>query len=337
MKPGIFPDINIDDYHADKLTPEPSLSSSTAKVLLMASPLHAWTKNARLNPAAPKDDEPEESSDPAKAGKFDLGSAAHDALLEGGQRIEYLDPRDFAGPRGGIPKGWTNDAIKAARDAARQAGRTPVLLRYKQPLEDMVAVAIEAIAKCPQLDGLALADGHAEQSIYWQEAEGIWCRCRPDWITPDLNVQISYKSTATSARPSVFARQVGNMGYDLQDAFYLRGARAIGASEGCRTITLVQENVAPYACVFFDLDPEWMDMAHEKAQTAIDIWTQCLRSGKWPAYPAYIHTLDAPVYLKHDWEGRPSMSERTGAPTYAERVRDARLLGADDLADGVPL
>ena len=46
--------------------------------------------------------------------KFDLGTAAHAMLLEGDEAIAVIDPQDHIGPRGGVPKGWTNDSIRTS-------------------------------------------------------------------------------------------------------------------------------------------------------------------------------------------------------------------------------
>lgn len=335
MKPGVHVDIPVDEYHADKHSPEPSLSSSIAKILVTRSPLHAYMAHPRLNT---KHEREEKES-------FDLGTAVHDALLESGSRIEYIDPLDFPGAKGGIPDGWTNAPIRAARDACYAAGRTPVLLKYKEPIDAMVANALAAIETCDHLEGRTLADGTAEQSVFWTEGteeEGqIWCRSRPDWMSHDRRVQVSVKSTATSANPSLFNRQYVNLGYDLQDAFYLRGNRATGAPEDCVNLTLVMENTPPYACVWFALTPEFMSLGEEKVDEAMEIWRRCIGSGRWPAYPRHVHFIEAPPYSKLQWEERESITTRAGQDrkprTREENVQRAKLLSAEDLEDGIPL
>ena len=93
------------EYHADPC-PEPSLSSSIARLILSHSPLHAWTEHPRLNPNY----KPEEST------KFDRGSAAHALLLEGEDRMAVIPFKDYR-----------KDAAQEARDNARLAGKFPVL------------------------------------------------------------------------------------------------------------------------------------------------------------------------------------------------------------------
>jgi hypothetical protein len=308
------------EYHADP-APVPSLSSGIAKLLLTHSPLHAWTAHPRLNPAHVE----EESQ------QFDLGTAAHALLLEGADGIAVIDPQDHIGPKGGIPKGWTNDSIRAARDAARAAGRTPILTAQFAEIEAMAKVARQAIADCPDLSGLTLADGTAEQVLLWEEPGGVWCRARPDWMAHERHIQISYKSTGTSANPSEWVRTGLGIGFDLQNAFYDRGNRATGGPAGCRSLTLVQENAPPYACSWLALDPAFQAMADQKAEEAIELWRRCLTAGRWPGYSPRVHYLEPPAWATARWEERPAISERAGEPP------SGKMFSADDLKDGVPL
>ena len=189
------------------------------------------------------------------------------------------------------------------RAAARLAGKHPVLAKQYRDVQRMAGVAREWISNCPDLGGLNLSDGVAEHVVIWREGDA-WCRSRPDWMSRDRRVQISYKTTSSSANPADFDRMIENMGYDLQDAFYLRGNRATGAPEDAISITLVQENEAPYACAWVGLDPTFMAMAEKKAATAIAMWQRCMKSNQWPAYSPRVHWISPPAYALAKWEER---------------------------------
>lgn len=297
MKPGIYA-VSAADYHAQR-DHAPMLSSSIARILLSQSPLHAWTAHPRLNPNYVAEEKKE----------FDLGTAAHAMLLEGDAGLSVIDPELYrskptkANPDGGVPKGWTNDAIREARDAARANGKTPILPSNMAEIELMAKIARQAIADCPDLGGLTLADGVAEQTIFWQEP-GVWICARPDWMSRDRRVQISYKTTGASANPSGFERMIEGMGYDVQDALYLRGNRATGAPDDCRSVTLCQENTPPYACSWTGLDPAFRALADEKVEQAIEIWRRCMASGKWPGYSSRICWIAPPAWAMARWEER---------------------------------
>lgn len=283
MKPGLHI-MDEATYHADPC-PAPSLSSSIAKVLVTQSPLHAWTAHPRLNP----------NHEPTEKTAFDLGSAAHALLLEGEDRMQVISAKDYR-----------TKAAQEERDAARTIGKHPVLERQYADVLKMREIALQAIADCPDLSGLTLAGGTAEQVMIWQEAGGIWCRARPDWMSHDRKIQLSYKSTAASANPVDWVRTGLGIGADLQDAYYLRGNRATGGPEDGVSVILCQENEPPYACALMGLDPAFLALANDKVEEAIGIWRQCITTGKWPAYPPRIHWLQPPAYAAAQW------MERTG-------------------------
>ncbi len=199
-----LPGIPMEQYIRDAFGQHPpALSSSLAHKLLTRSPRHAWICHARLNPAwAPHD-----------ASRFDLGSAAHAVLLEGkGELLHVVDAPDFR-----------TKAAQAERDAARLAGKIPLLREQADAVEQMVTVAKRAIATSPDLRHVRLDELVAETTLLWPEGKA-WCRCRPDWMTATRDVVLSYKTTASSAEPDAFTRGVLlSSGYDLQAAFECRG------------------------------------------------------------------------------------------------------------------
>lgn len=267
MKPGIYT-MPEADYHADPC-PAPSLSSSIAKILLAQSPLHAWHAHPRLNP----DFKPEESE------AFDLGKAAHALLLEGDDRMQVIDAENYR-----------TKAAQEARDAARAAGKYPVLAAQYADVLAMRQAALEAIEQCSDLSGMKMADGKPEQTVIWQEG-GAWLRCRPDFLTDDRKIVLDYKST-TDATPATFQRQMVRMGYHFQEAFYSRGIAAV-TGEAPAFVFLAQENTAPYRCSFHACGPSLRQIADAEIDRAISVWTRCMETGKWPSYRLDIHYAEA--------------------------------------------
>jgi hypothetical protein len=229
---------------------------------------------------------------PQESGTFDLGTAAHAMLFEGGAGIIKIDPREFPAKNGNIPEGWTNDAIRAARDAARAEGKTPVLAKQYEEIERMFSAARVALLRCTDIPGLSLIDeGKKEATIIWQESNGIWCRVRPDCLAHDASIVLDYKTT-TDAAPGVFGRQISRMGYHLQDAFYRRGVRALTGRDPA-FVFLAQENEAPYACSFHAVDPSLATIADAEVERCIRLWGECLSRDSWPDYGTRIHWVSA--------------------------------------------
>jgi hypothetical protein len=281
------------EYHADP-APEPSLSAGAAHTIVTQSSLHCWHGHPKLNP----------NWKPKQNAVLDKGSVAHEVLLGGESRIVAIDPQQYAGTRGGIPKGWTNDAIRAARDAAWANGGIPVLLEDLAEINVMVEAARKFVSES-ELAGV-FADGDPELTMLWQEGK-IWCRARPDWLTGDKRITVDYKSTATSADPGSFVRQILNMGYDYSVGHYRRGFAALGLNPNW--IFLVQENEPPYACSLIGMAPAALDLADRKADYALTLWKSCMASGKWKGYPSRVCYAEPPEYAVHQFEERSMLTE----------------------------
>lgn len=242
----------------------PALSSGVCHTLLTESPHHARFK--QQNPREP-------------SSVSDMGIAIHDGLLEGVDRIVAIDADD-----------WRTKAAKEARDAARVAGNIPMLARKV----GQVTAAIEAVKAFVAKSEIAgcFDDGQAEGVIQWDDG-GIACKARPDWFGGGFHV--SLKTTDGSANPdSWIRRQLGPMGYDTSLLFYERGFLSVGLQVEHR-ILLVEQN-APYGCCVIGLAPSRRECAASRVNRAIAIWRECMRSGKWPAYPAQTCFAEAMPY-----------------------------------------
>ena len=261
--PGVY-DIPAEEYHADP-TPEPSLSSSIAWTLIDRSPLHAWTKHPRLNP----DFEPENKT------VFDLGSAAHNMVLRQDswrEEIEIIDKPD-----------WRTKAAKEAREAARAAGRHPVLREQYDDLDRMVSV----LESNPQASR-AFRDGKPEQSLFWQDsATGIWMRCRPDFLPNNRQAPYPDYKTTQEGRPDRWDRRYTlDHGGVMRAAFYEEGIRRVLGVEAPVQYYVVQEIAPPYAVTVRVVDPEsdLMRIGRAMLRKATTLWAGCLKGDTWPCY-----------------------------------------------------
>ena len=266
------------DYVRDP-APTPSLSASLAHLLLTRSAQHAWLAHPKLNPAWK----------PAAAEAMDIGTIAHALVLENdASRIVVIDAAD-----------WRTTAAKAARDEARAAGKLPVLTARRDSIFEMVTRARAAIAESEL--AAAFADGQPEQTLVWQD-DGVWCRCRPDWLTTDRRVAIDYKTTAGSAEPKAWARgPLLAMGYDLQAAFGLRGIQAVCQPRDCAFVFMVQEIEPPYAVSFVGLAPAFVAFAEQKRAAAVRLWAACLQDNRWPGYPLRVAWAEPPKWAESQW------------------------------------
>lgn len=273
LKPGIYT-MPAAEYHADPC-PAPSLSSSIAKLLCDSSPAHARVAHPRLNPEC-ADDEAEH---------FDIGTAAHAILLEGEAAVAVIDAKD-----------WRTNAAKEARDAARTAGKIPLLSKIWGDVQRMVACAREQLDR--HADGRAMfLAGKPEQTLIWEE-QGIWCRARTDWLRPG-HID-DYKSTSASANPEVLSRTLFGNGWDVQAAFYRRGVKALTGIDAEFRFAC-QETYPPYALSVVALGPDAMLLAEKKVLYALELWRVCLTTNRWPAYPTRTAYASLPTWIESQW------------------------------------
>lgn len=276
MTPG-YHVMTADKYHADPCV-VPSLSSSIAETLLRESARKAWFSHPRLNPAFAQKEE----------AKFDIGTAAHAMLLEGVNVIEMCDFDD-----------WRTKDARAQRDAARYAGKIPLLKRHRDDVVAMVSAA-EAFIE------------HSEIAEYWKDGEsevtaiceekGVWLRARLDRVTKNRRFIIDYKSTTDSA-PEPFQRLFIRMGYHIQESFYRRVVRNLG-TVGPRFAFVAQSCEPPYECSLHGCDPALQEIADADVERAIELWRKCVTAKQWPSHGSRIHWALPPNYMMKEYEER---------------------------------
>lgn len=272
-EPGIYR-LTEEQYHGDPC-PKPSLSASIAVTLLTDCPLVAKLSHPRLTP------QPEREEKDA----FDLGSAAHEMLLESSdERIVVCEFDD-----------WRTKAAREARAAARAAGKYPLLTKHAEAVRAMAAAARDFISHS-ELAGI-FENGSPEQTVIWREGE-IYCRAKTDWLSVDKHrtIILDYKTTSMSMQAWVSG--IGREHRDVQATLYPRGLRALGYHKP-EFIWLVQQTFTPYCCFLVGMSAERKEIGEWKCQRAIATWAACLSSDEWPAYG------DRIVYpIPETWESK---------------------------------
>lgn len=271
---GLYESMRAEDYHSDPC-PTPSLSGSIAIPLINRSPRHAWFAHPRLNPDVVR----EESS------RLDLGTVAHALLLGRGSEIEVINADDYK-----------TKLAQSQRDAARAAGRTPVL-----PGQFERASAMAERARTM----FDFGDGRPEVVMAWQEGDA-WCRGMVDWLGSDLLTVLDYKTTSASARPEDAERTLYDMHYHVKAAFYERGLDVLApAGIGRRTVLfLFQETEPPFECAIIRPSEGGMTIGRKMATFAIQRWQACLAANEWPGYGKGIYNAQIPQWSERRWLDR---------------------------------
>lgn len=262
IEPGIYPDIPDTEYHAAK----DILSSSGARRLITSTPRKFYEEMTTVRPYN---------------SAFEIGHAAHTLVLNVGDPFEVVDADS-----------WRTKDAKAARDAALQAGNTPLLAKeYAQ-----VRAMADAILDHPVTGELFTRnDTTSEQSLYWKDEQtGVACRARPDLAVNDWSLVVDYKTTV-SADPREFAKSIAKYGYHQQQAWY---CEAVEILTGIRPefVFVCQEKTPPYEVSLIQLDADAVRIGGRLNEDARSIYAACMDSGVWPSYPTSVQVVGLPAW-----------------------------------------
>lgn len=277
-------DMDEATYHGDPC-PAPSLSASIAKLITGKSPRHGWLAHPRLNPHHRQQYDQ----------KFDLGSAFHALMLGKGCEIVSIDADD-----------WRTKAAKEAREAARAAGRIPMLAEQLARANRMVE-AVRAQLPEHELAARALAHGLPEQTLVWQEDNGVWCRARLDWMPESGHVYPDFKTTEGSASADGWDSIMFGIGCDVQDALYRRGLRKLGLCDDPFLLFMVAELDEPHLIATHRCGPVATAIGDRKVDYAIRLWEACSSTGEWPAYGTATASHDPSPWIEQRWVDREIM------------------------------
>jgi hypothetical protein len=266
--PGVH-QLTDEEYFTGELA-RTSLSSTGVRELLTCP---AKFRHNQLNPRAPKR-------------TFDVGHAAHQLVLGEGPELVL-----FPGT-GANPEAWQKKDDIADVAALRTEGKVPLRQSDWDTVHAMAA-ALQSHPHAPKL----LTRGRAEQTLIWDdEATGVLCRAKTDWLRPDGCVD--YK-TCADASLTELRKTVWNYGYFIQAAFYLRGFRQLHPGVDPFFGFIAQEKDAPYLVQTFQLPESYLAYGDRRCAEALTTYARCVEAGDWPGYPADdIHEIEPPAWVR---------------------------------------
>lgn len=300
--PGVY-DIPAEAYHGDPVVGG-SLSSTGARKLLPPS-CPALFRHSLEKPDPPK-----------KA--WDLGHAAHKLVLGVGPELVKVEGDGKLGP-----EVWNTAAVKAEANAVRRRGAVPL-----KPSEyEQVRAMADALRTHPWAGKLfAPGTGEPERVLVWQEkatitnpdlaGEGatetvtVWCRAQVDWLRHPLPgyryLLPDYKTTGAKygASPSKVGRTISDLGYYIQIGFYLRGVRALNlGGQDATGLLVIQETAEPYLVTVAQPDHTAMRLAEIRIREAIDLYAQCIATGRWQGYSDDVVIAELPPWETRELDG----------------------------------
>lgn len=264
-QPGVY-QIPAEVYHADPVVGG-SLSSTGARKL--------------LPPSCPALFRHDQLFGQKHARELDLGSAAHVIALGEGADIHVVGFDDYR-----------TNAAKEERDEAHARGAIPLL-----PDEfDVVQAMAAQLRRHPRWLDIVSDGGASEQTLVWVDpATGVWCRARPDWMSP--NRIVDYKTSKSAALEKI-PSTVANYGYHVQEAWYWEGAIELDlVTPDVEFLFVFQEKTPPYLVTFVELDDVALKVGRERMRRALEIYRDCRDADVWPGYSSDIEPISLPTWV----------------------------------------
>ena len=257
IKPGVYNDLSIEDYHRDDAL------GHSGMIQLLRSGLHFDTWRRTIN-------------QPTEAMEF--GTAFHLAMLE----PELFNDRiavqpDSIGTRRG--KAW---------DEFQDESAGKIILRRENEKTgfNILTGMIESLERPGHTTARQLVRAQSriiEQSIFWDH-HGVMLKCRPDLNIPDILTLGDLKSCVDASAVG-FGRQAANLGYDIQAALYLSGVNQDQDEFYRDFIFICVEKTPPHAIAVRPAPQEMLDAGRGKIRMALDRYMECQVAGTWPGYP----------------------------------------------------
>lgn len=286
--PGLIRGLPAADYHAIK-----ALSAGMVWTADSECPRKAWI-GSPWNAAR----------ESTNAHHFDIGTAAHLAILEPGiAASRTVIVRGFTAK--GVPSaGYASHDAKEQRDAAYAAGKTPLLIEEWNVVEEMRAAVMGAHPLTPAL----FAQGDTEVTVQW-EWNGLACKCRPDLLASDLSYVLDLKTTP-SANPRTIAVKAAREGWHVRASWYLGGIKAATGTLPDRYLFVVAESKPPHLIEVYELDLKALIYGDQIIGRTIKVIGECLSKNDWPGYgDGKISTIALPSWVEFQRAEREEAGE----------------------------
>jgi hypothetical protein len=203
--------------------------------------------------------------------EFDIGVAAHLAVLEPGhqaQSIVVIEAGDYRSSK-----------ARGARAAARAEGKVP-LLPYQLDIVQAIAGSIRA----HPIAAAAFRGGAAEVTLTWRDpATGTPCKARPDYLPAHGRWIVDLK-TAASANPRTWRDQAYRLGYHARAAWYLDGAEAVLGTMPEEYWFVIVEKEAPYLVSVISFDEDALRWGRAANRNACEAFARSAVANDWPGY-----------------------------------------------------
>lgn len=263
------PDLPAEQYHAIE-----ALSSTVARDLLSASPMHALHRKQHR----------EETQ------AMRLGTALHAAVLEPERRMIAVAPH--------VDRRTKEGKARYEEFLLSSEGKITLTAEQGELLSGMLC----GIRRCKSALALLEAAPTRELSLFARDpVTNVLCKARLDAISVPEKFIVDVKSTSGLATRGEFERTMSTRGYGFQAAFYMHVAALLGFEVDAFAFVVV-ESEFPHECAVFMLQPEVIDLYMPQVTKAMRTYARCIGKAEWPGYEDKVHEIGVPVWLRRQLE-----------------------------------
>lgn len=145
-----------------------------------------------------------------------------------------------------------------------------------------------------------LSGGYAEQALFVEDAQGTLRKSKFDYISTAGNAIPDLK-TCRSAHPDKFEKAIAERRYFQRAAFYIDNANLGGLNKDTFVFIAV-ETAAPFLVAVYQLDDMILDAGRTLYNRDLQLYRNCVESGKWPGYHDGIKVIGLPPYMQKQME-----------------------------------
>jgi len=146
-------------------------------------------------------------------------------------------------------------------------------------------------------------EGRIETSLLWKNG-GALCKARPDYFSPDATICVDLKTTTDASREA-FMRQLWNMRYDIQAAFYMDGLHATTGTLPHSFVWGVVESEWPHGVKWYRMGHSDLEIARADISIAATLYAECVASNTWPSYDEDVEDIRLPPWARGKRSNNP--------------------------------
>lgn len=294
MNDGIYTDISIEDYHANKT----HVSATQIKYAKTSLKHFDWYCSGKL-------DKPQTSA-------MGFGNAFELALLSENKEFlervavrpeqdwidECMKIEDYKNPR-------NTNHYKALATEFEEKNKGKYHIQETGP--ESFEVIEEMLSSCYQdtIIQTLIKNTEYQLSIFWTDPEtGVKLKTRPDICKRKKNVIVNLKTTLDGS-PQGFNKDANKYDYYLQAAIEIRGCLATGVLESLdKYYWLVVEKVPPYCATIYEFAELDIAAVMDNLDFLLNKIAKARAESKWPGYsdrsdnPYGVLTANIPLWYK---------------------------------------